>query len=251
MHRSGPVSPKHASAAKLRQCDKQFWSARQAIAATEFALVLPILVILMLGSVEAARLIITAQRVTQVATTIVEMLSQTQAQNPNETGTGIPWSITYIDLDFAIESTMVIFPQILQDAAQKGISWNNDISISMAGVLFTPNPTTCTSNCSYIANVVWNSGPNKRTCGVALTAVPDTSVPSKTTLPTDIFPTGAPPGGGRSSLSISFTTTRRFLDLASSEQFLSRVPPISRPAMCNPAPPPDISNITPRAATMA
>lgn len=196
MHRSGPVRPKHTPAARLRQCDKQFWSARQAIAATEFALVLPILVILMLGSVEAARLIISAQRVTQVATTIVEMLSQTQAQNPNETGTGIPWSVTYLDLDFAIESTMVIFPQILQDAAQKGISWSNDISISMAGVLFTPNPTTCTSNCSYIANVVWNSGPNKRTCGVALTAVPDTSVPSKTTLPTDVFPTGAPPGGG-------------------------------------------------------
>jgi len=95
MHRSGPVRPKHTPAAKLRQCDKQFWSARQAIAATEFALVLPILVILMLGSVEAARLIISAQRVTQVATTIVEMLSQTQAQNPNETGTGIPWSVTY------------------------------------------------------------------------------------------------------------------------------------------------------------
>ena len=49
MHRSGPVRPKHTPAAKLRQCDKQFWSARQAIAATEFALVLPILVILMLG----------------------------------------------------------------------------------------------------------------------------------------------------------------------------------------------------------
>ena len=195
MHRSGPVRPKHAPAVKLRQCDKQFWSARQAIAATEFALVLPILVILMLGSVEVARLIISAQRVTQVATTIVEMLSQTQAQNPNETGTGIPWSVTYIDLDFAIKSTMVIFPQFCRTRRKKGISWNNDISISMAGVLFTPNPTTCTSNCSYIANVVWNSGPNKRTCGVALTAVPDTWVPSKTTLPTDVFPTGAPPGG--------------------------------------------------------
>ena len=120
MHRSGPVSPKHASAAKLRQCDKQFWSARQAIAATELALILPILVILMFGSVEAARLIITAQRVTQVATTIVEMLSQTQAQNPNETGTGIPWSITYIDLDFAIESTMVIFPQNSAGRGAKG-----------------------------------------------------------------------------------------------------------------------------------
>lgn len=210
MHRSGPVRPTHAPAAKLRQCDKQFWSARQAIAATEFALVLPILVILMLGSVEAARLIISVQRVTQVATTIVEMLSQTQAQNPNETGTGIPWSVTYIDLDFAIESTMVIFPQILQDAAQKGISWNNDISISTAGVLFTPNPTTCTSNCSYIANVVWNSGPNKRTCGVALTAVPDTSVPSKTTLPTDVFPAGAPPGGSIIVVDILYNYTPIF-----------------------------------------
>ena len=61
----------------------------------------------------------------------------------------------------------------------------------MASVLFTPNPSTCTSNCSYIANVVWNSGPNKRTCGVPLTAVPDTSVPSKTTLPTDVFGPGS------------------------------------------------------------
>ena len=250
MHRSGPVHPKHTLAAKLRQCNKQFWSARQAIAATEFALVLPILVILMLGSVEAARLIISAQRVTQVATTIVEMLSQTQARNPNETGTGIPWSITYIDLDFAIESTMVIFPQILQDAAQKGISWNNDISISMAGVLFTPNPKRARRTAATSPMSSGTAAPTSEPAGLLLPRFPTRRCRARRHFPL-MFSRPVPRRGGRSSSSISSTTTRRFLDLASSEQFLSRVPPISRPAMCNPAPPPDISNITPRAATMA
>jgi Flp pilus assembly protein TadG len=163
-----------------RQQLKQFWGARQAIAAVEFALVLPLLVILMLGSVEAARLITFARRVTLVTTTAVEMLTQ------NGTGT-----VNYIDLHFAVDSTMVIFPQILQDVALKHVSWSNDIAISIASVVFTPNPSTGTSNCSYVANVVWNSGPNKRTCGVPLTSVPDTAAPSKTALPADVFGPGS------------------------------------------------------------
>jgi Flp pilus assembly protein TadG len=140
MRQSGPAIPAHAPAAKPRQhahrYAKGFWGARQAIAAVEFALVLPLLVILMLGSVETARLITFARKVTLVSTTAVEMLTQ------NGTGT-----VNY--LHFAVDSTMVIFPQILQDATQKNISWGSDIAISMASVVFTPNPSTCTSNCSY------------------------------------------------------------------------------------------------------
>jgi Flp pilus assembly protein TadG len=112
------------NAPRSRQPLKQFWEARQAIAAVEFALVLPLLVILMLGSVEAARLITFARRVTLVTTTAVEMLTQ------NGTGT-----VNYIDLHFAVDSTMVIFPQILQDAALKHVSWSNDIAISIASVV--------------------------------------------------------------------------------------------------------------------
>jgi hypothetical protein len=78
----------------------------------------------MLGSVEAARLITFARRVTLVTTTAVEMLTQ------NGTGT-----VNYIDLHFAVDSTMVIFPQILQDAALKHVSWSNDIAISIASVV--------------------------------------------------------------------------------------------------------------------
>ena len=120
----------HALPAKLYRRAKEFWRARQAIAATEFALVLPLLIMLMLGSVEVARVIIAARNVTAVATTASEMLSQ---------GTR---PVQYGDLHFASESTMVIFPQILQDAAQKGISWKNDIAISIAGVCFSPLGST-------------------------------------------------------------------------------------------------------------
>jgi hypothetical protein len=171
----------YALPAKLCRRAKEFWRARQAIAATEFALVLPLLLMLMLGSVEVSRVIIAARSVTAVATTAVEMLSQN--------GTG---NVSYVDLHFASDSTMVIFPQILQDAKQKGISWKNDISISMAGVCFGSSPTTCACmpTCTY-ANVVWNSGSNKRTCGVNLTSAPDTAAPSKTTLPADVFGPGS------------------------------------------------------------
>jgi hypothetical protein len=171
----------------------EFWRARHAISAVEFALVLPLVVLLMLGSVETARLMIFMRRVTQVSNTIVELLAQTQAVNPNSADT-VPWSVTYIDLHFAIDSTMVIFPQIFGDAALKGTTWKNDISISMASVCFSSSASTCkptcTSNCTY-ANVVWNSGPNKRACGTPLTAAPDTSAPSPATLPMDVFGPGS------------------------------------------------------------
>ncbi|HEY4846446.1 MAG TPA: TadE/TadG family type IV pilus assembly protein [Methylocella sp.] len=192
----------HALPAKLYRRAKEFCGARQAIAATEFALVLPFLVILMLGSVEVSRAIIAARNVTAVATTASEMLSQ---------GTR---PVQYGDLHFASESTMVIFPQILQDAAQKGISWKNDISVSMAGVCFSPPGSTdcalpCTSNC--VANVAWNSGPNKRTCGTPLTSAPDTAVPSKTTLPVDVFPAvGASSAGSLLVVDIVYNYTPMF-----------------------------------------
>jgi Flp pilus assembly protein TadG len=190
----------HALPAKRYRRAKEFWRARQAIAATEFALVLPLLVMLMLGSVEVARVIIAARNVTAVATTAAEMLSE-----------NITTRTDYVDLDFAVASTMVIFPQILQDAAQKGISWKNDISISIAGVLFTGLPAGCTTNCtSYTANVVWNSGANKRACGVNLTSAADTAAPSNTTLPADVFPVAPLLGASLIVVDIAYNYTPLF-----------------------------------------
>jgi Flp pilus assembly protein TadG len=227
----------HALPAKLYRRAKEFCRARQAIAATEFALVLPLLVMLMLGSVEVARVIIAARNVTAVATTASEMLSE---------GTR---PVQYGDLHFASESTMVIFPQILQDAAQKGISWKNDISISIAGVLFTGLPAGCTTSCtSYTANVVWNSGPNKRTCGVLLTSAADTAAPSKTTLPADVFPVVPSPGASLLVVDIVYNYTPIFGSIFTAlfGSPLFGTIPIARSAYLAPryVQSPSISNIT-------
>ncbi len=93
-----------------------------------------------------------------------------------------------MDLHTAQDSAMVIFPQVLQDAVQKGISWSNDIKISMASVRFVPTVLTCTTSCIYQAHVVWDAGPNPRPCNSTLTAVPYNSTPSIGTLPQDLFP---------------------------------------------------------------
>ncbi len=176
-----------------------FARSTRAIAAVEFAIILPLMIIVMLGSVEVARLLTFSRRVNLVANTAVQMLSEPAVAQvpsnvtipaPNNVSSG---NVTYTDLHTAQDSAMVIFPQVLSDAAQKGISWTNDIKISMASVRFVPPPSGCKSSCSYQANVVWASGPNARTCGVPLTAADDNVTPSKTTLPKDLFPSPSTP----------------------------------------------------------
>ena len=251
MHRSGPVSPKHASAAKLRQCDKQFWSAPQAIAATEL-------------STDSANSCDLDVRIGGSGAANHHR-AKSDAGRDHHCGDAFPNPSPKPKRNGDRNSVVnhlyrsgfrhrVHHGDLSADSAGRGAKGNlpgtMTTSIWMAGVLFTPNPTTCTSNCAVHRQCRLDGGPNKRTCGVALTAVPDTSVPSKTILPL-YFPDRCPAGGGDHRCRHPLQLRRRFLDLASSERFLSRVPPISRPAMCNPAPPPDISNITPRAATMA
>jgi Flp pilus assembly protein TadG len=170
----------------LRLCGV-FARSRRGVAAVEFALVLPFMVLLMLGSVEVARLITFSRKIELVANTAVEMLSQNDTSAPGNSNEGV---VNYQDLHFTQGAALVIFPQLLKDAANKGVLWTSDISISMASVTFTPTPSTCTTSCTYTANVVWNSGPNPRPCGTNLAAVADTSTPTPTTLPTDLYGPG-------------------------------------------------------------
>ncbi len=88
---------------------------------------------------------------------------------------------------------MVIFPQVLSDAAQMGISWSNDIKISMASIRFVATNQSCTTSCTYQAAVVWYAGPNPRPCGInqVKAAADDVSTPSTTTLPKDVFPSSS------------------------------------------------------------
>jgi hypothetical protein len=160
-----------------------FGAANSGVAVIEFVFVAPVILLLALGGVDTARYVIATDKVSKVASTIGQMISE------NSTGT-----VNYVDLQFYHDSTMVIFPDVLSDAAQRSnpIPWSQDISITMSSVNFTTAQTNCGSTCTYTPKVIWSGGGAPRPCTPVLTAAAlDASVPSPTTLPPDVFGPGS------------------------------------------------------------
>jgi hypothetical protein len=153
---------------------RRFIRAKDGLAALEFALVLPLLLAIMLGFYEIDRYAFAVRRLEIAAASMTDMLTT------NTTG-----FINYNDIHFAEDSIMVLFPMVLADSAAKQIPWQNDISISISSIVFSPTVKSCTSNCTYTANVAWTTG--GRACGSIQIPGVDTSAPSLTTLPDDLF----------------------------------------------------------------
>ncbi len=149
---------------------------RRAVSAIEFAIWAPVMCLVFLGSVDLTRYEIATGRLSDVADTIGQMLSV------NATGT-----VSYVDLQFYHDSAMVIYPQVLADAAQQNVAWSKDIQITMSSVTFTATPSGCSTSCTYVPKLVWSSGTNKRSCTTTMTPTGDSSAPSPATLPADVF----------------------------------------------------------------
>lgn len=162
----------------------RFGGSTLGVAAVEFALVFPFLILIMGAFVEIFRYVQVSREITSYASAAATMLAT------NTTGT-----IAYTDLHYAADAAMIMAPQILADSFSKGVSWSQDISISMAGISFTPTVTGCTSGCTYKANVNWTGSQEARACGSTLTAVADSSAPTASSLPTDLFNAVTTPSG--------------------------------------------------------
>lgn len=155
-----------------------------AIAAIEFAVIAPLLVALVGGGYELARAVSEARQLTSLANSIAMMLT-----------TNTSGYVNYLNLHYAFDSAMVNFPPVLSNSYSKSMTWSSDISISMAGVSFTPTVTGCTTGCTYKANIVWTGGSAARACGVHPTSVADASAPSPSTLPANLFDAVSTPTG--------------------------------------------------------
>lgn len=151
-----------------------FRSDPRGVAAVEFALCAPILMLLLLVGFDTARYIVAARRLAVVAATIGQMLSV------STTG-----QIAAADLQFYEDSTVAIFPQVLQDSYQQGMIWANDIGMTVSTVNFTGTSP------NYQGLVNWTVGTNLRPCKVPMIATSDSAQPSPTTLPTDVFGAGS------------------------------------------------------------
>lgn len=149
-------------------------AARGGVAALEFALVLPVLLVALLGFVELDRYVTSTRQLESASNSISEMLSQSTSK-------------TNGDLNFAYDSLMVLFPRVLEDSARKAVAWRNDINVSMSSIAFASTVPGCVANCTYKAQVAWSSGSAKRPCSVPLSPVADNSTPTPTTLPQSAF----------------------------------------------------------------
>lgn len=166
-----------------------------ATSATEFALILPALLLMLLAGVQVVQFIDASRKVERVANSISQMISQ--ATPPNQSSTDA--SVTAQDIHFSYDAAMVIFPFLMRDAVQKGKSWWQDISINYASIQFTQTGTGCGSNADqsscYAAKVLWTStgttGGQYRPCLLPQLPAPDTSPTSPNTLPKSLFGPGS------------------------------------------------------------
>lgn len=173
---------------------RRFMAAGEATAAIEFALILPILLVLLLAGSQVVLYINANRKVGQVARSISQMISQAAPPNNSSTAT-----VNATDLHFSYDSTLVIFPYAMTDAKRQGIAWYTDISINFASIAFTPVPgSTCNDptdqSACYVASVVWTStgtaqpgGLNYRPCITPQLPASNTAAPSRTTLPRSVF----------------------------------------------------------------
>jgi Flp pilus assembly protein TadG len=164
--------------------------------AVEFAFVAPVVIAFLFGVVEFTNVTTAQRRLEIAASSIAQMVAA--AQNPNPTAcnvaghSGVTTCVNYIDLQYANDATMVLFPLVLTDSAQKGIDWASDISITISSVVFTKVVPTCTSSCTYSAAVSWSAGSAKRPCNTPLLpSATDATTPTPTTLPPDAYAAGS------------------------------------------------------------
>jgi Flp pilus assembly protein TadG len=146
----------------------------------EFALVAPVLVILLVGARDLSVGIATWWHVTQAAKAIGQIATATAA-NTDQTN-----SLTATEAYAAATAVFPLLPQLVSTAAK-------DFGVVLSAVVFTPTAavvTPCTGACLYAAAVAWShvplGGAAARPCG-ALTQAADTAAPSPTTLPASAF----------------------------------------------------------------
>ena len=173
---------------------RRFAHAEEATAAIEFALLMPLLLVILLAGSQIVLYINASRKVGQVARSISQMISQATPPNNSSVAT-----VNATDLHFSYDSTLVIFPYVMTDAKRQGIAWYSDIAINFASIGFTRiasstcNDATDQSAC-YLANVVWTStgtsqpgGANYRPCVTPQIPAANTAAPSRTTLPRSVF----------------------------------------------------------------
>jgi Flp pilus assembly protein TadG len=161
---------------------------RAGVGAVEFALILPVALLLMLMGFDTARFVLSTQRIEEIANTAAEMLAQTPVNSSAILAND--GTVSDGDLHFYWDSALFLYPDAAAAAQAQGVAWSTQLVVNMTSITFVASPSGCTTGCTYKAKVVWTTN-NYRPCGSTISAVPDTTAPTPSTLPTDVFGPGS------------------------------------------------------------
>ena len=166
--------------AALRRRLIDFAANSRAIAAVEFALVLPLLVLILLGGSETSRMLAFQRHVINYTNGMAFDLAGSTSQ------------ITAAQMYNMTTQMGILVPELADGeyAWPATFAANNRFMVGFTMVVMTPTVAGCINNCTYTANVAWSWGAMPRPCGV-LTSASNTASYSATTLPAGAFQPGA------------------------------------------------------------
>ncbi len=148
---------------------------KKGIAAVEFALILPFMMLLYLGTAELTYGLMANRKMTLAARTLSDLVAQ-----QNDTTSATPGRITDAKLTTIFTAANAIMAPFTA----------TPLKLAVSSIGFTPNTATPPV---YTARTQWTAISNTgtpRPCSVNLTSVANTSHPSSTTMPAGLFGAG-------------------------------------------------------------
>ena len=133
----------------------RFQRDRGGVAAIEFALIAPVLLLLTGGAVELGGAITAGNRATYVAETIGQVIGQTQTTFGEN------------DLKAILRTASIVDPDVIAYAKATGKTLDSAADVVVSSIVFKLQDSTCTSNCQYNASLVFSEALSgiKRVCG--------------------------------------------------------------------------------------
>ncbi|MFC0191518.1 TadE/TadG family type IV pilus assembly protein [Aureimonas pseudogalii] len=131
-----------------------FADERDGSVAIEFAMILPVLLILLLGTFEVSKYIQTNNQVVQVVSMVGQMASQ------------LPAAAKVADVQRIWSAAPLIAAEAQRVAVRRKASrWSDVLSLTITSIAFTKRIPSCQTDCQYDGNVSWSVGQAPITCG--------------------------------------------------------------------------------------
>ncbi len=155
-----------------------FGASERGVAAIEFAFILPVLLVLLLGTFEISKYIQTNNQVVRTVSMIGQMASQ------------LPASAQAGDVQRIWSAAPLIAPEALRTAERLGRGgWSDALSVTITSIAFTKRDSACQTACEYEGNVAWSVGQSPVACG----KIPSGAAvaPTSETIPSELYGSGS------------------------------------------------------------